>query len=248
MKIPPLYPTGHARTLEGSALPSLVTFFICLSLVFLLGGFGFAFIGGSLKHKREARQQAEAQAAAQPAPAPAPLAPAPASTVAAVPATPGAATPAPVKTAAKTDPKAQMAPKGEPGAAKAAAAGDSVEIKMGVIPAVLKYDKAAFSVKTGQRVKVVFTNNGIQPHNMLIVKPGQLEAVGALANAMMTDPQGMAKGYLPDSEDILWHTKLLMPQQSETIEFTAPAPAEYPYLCTFPGHWMLMRGVMTVTE
>ena len=50
------------------------------------------------------------------------------------------------------------------------------------------------------------------------------------------------------SDDILWYTKLLQPSQSDTIEFTAPTPAEYPYLCTFPGHWMLMRGVMTVTE
>ncbi|MFV1994383.1 MAG: plastocyanin/azurin family copper-binding protein, partial [Verrucomicrobiales bacterium] len=75
---------------------------------------------------------------------------------------------------------------------------------------------------------------------------GKLEAVGNPANGMMADPQGMAKGYIPESEDILWHTKLLQPKQVDTIEFIAPAPGEYPYLCTFPGHWMLMRGVMTV--
>ena len=35
----------------------------------------------------------------------------------------------------------------------------------------------------------------------------------------------------------------------ETIEFTAPAePGDYPYICTFPGHWRLMNGVLHVTK
>ena len=67
------------------------------------------------------------------------------------------------------------------------------------------------------------------------------------AMALAADPQGMAKGFIPESEDILQHTNLIQPTQSETIEFAAPAdPGEYPYLCTFPGHGVLMNGIMTV--
>ena len=68
---------------------------------------------------------------------------------------------------------------------------------------------------------------------------------------MMTDPQAMAKGYIPDAskDDIIANTKLVMPNGTETIEFTAPAEAgDYPYMCTFPGHWLLMKGVMHVTQ
>ena len=68
---------------------------------------------------------------------------------------------------------------------------------------------------------------------------------------MLADPQGMAKSYIPEAAkpDIIANTKLVQPNQSETIEFTAPADAgDYPYICTFPGHWMLMRGVMHVTK
>ena len=35
---------------------------------------------------------------------------------------------------------------------------------------------------------------------------------------------------------------------SFTISFMLPKqPGDYPYICTFPGHWMVMNGVMHVT-
>jgi azurin len=31
------------------------------------------------------------------------------------------------------------------------------------------------------------------------------------------------------------------------MRFEAPEkPGRYPYLCTFPGHWVVMKGVMIV--
>lgn len=69
---------------------------------------------------------------------------------------------------------------------------------------------------------------------------------------MMTDPQAMAKGYVPDAakEDIIANTKLVMPNATETIEFTAPAEAgDYPLHVYFPhGHWLLMKGMMRITK
>jgi azurin len=117
----------------------------------------------------------------------------------------------------------------------------------------LAYDGASksFTVKVGQKVKVTLENKAVvpQPHNLIIAKPGTLMKIGALANAMLTDPQAMAKNYIPESPDILWHTKLVQPGQTETLEFVAPAEAgDYPYLCTFPGHWLLMQGVMKVEK
>ncbi len=130
-----------------------------------------------------------------------------------------------------------------------------IELKPSANPASpLSYDKTELSVKAGQKVKLTLNNAGgilPQPHNFLLLKPGKLDAVGALANAMLADPQGMAKSYIPEAAkpDLLANTKLVQPNQTETIEFTAPAEAgDYPYLCTFPGHWLLMRGVMHVTK
>ena len=64
---------------------------------------------------------------------------------------------------------------------------------------------------------------------------------------MAKSPAGITKHFIPDSDKILHHTKLLDPDTSETIRFNAPTePGDYPYVCTFPGHWILMRGTMHV--
>jgi azurin len=113
----------------------------------------------------------------------------------------------------------------------------------------LAYDTKEFSVKAGQKVKLTFNNTHPavpQPHNIVIAKPGTKDTLLGQAMQMAAAPDGMAKGFIPDSPDILFKTKLLQPNTSETIEFTAPAAGDYPYLCTFPGHGAIMNGVMKV--
>lgn len=136
-------------------------------------------------------------------------------------------------------------------AAPAAPAGDAAELTLGVIPNVMKYDKAELTVKAGVKVKLTFKNEKCAlMHNFLLLKPGTRDAVGALADQMLADPQGLAKQYCPVSDNILVKgSKLLAIGQTDVIEFTAPAEAgDYPYICTFPGHWRLMQGVMHVTK
>lgn len=113
----------------------------------------------------------------------------------------------------------------------------------------LLFDTKAFTVKAGQAVKLTFDNPKTSPlqHNLIIGKLGSKDSLNAGAMAIGSDPEGMAKGYVFDSPDILVHSKLLSPGQTEVIEFTAPTePGEYPYLCSFPGHYLMMNGVMKV--
>ncbi|MCE9519846.1 MAG: hypothetical protein K8R87_09880, partial [Verrucomicrobia bacterium] len=100
----------------------------------------------------------------------------------------------------------------------------------------LSYDIKSFTVKAGDKVKVTFNNQSTlpQPHNLILGKIGSKDRLLAAFAAMVTDPNGMTKGYIPESADIIVHTKLLMPGQSETLDFTAPAEkGDYPYLCSF---------------
>ncbi len=116
-------------------------------------------------------------------------------------------------------------------------------------PAGMEFDIKTFTVKAGQKVKITFENTHAvpQPHNIVITKPGAKDKVMMAAMQMAAAPDGMAKGYIPEDADVLFHTKLIQPTQTEALEFTAPAEAgQYPYLCTFPGHGLLMNGVMTV--
>jgi cytochrome c oxidase subunit 2 len=128
---------------------------------------------------------------------------------------------------------------------------DAGKLELGVIPNVMQFDKKELAVKAGQKVTLVFKNQACAlMHNFLLLKPGTKDAVGALADKMLSDPNGLAKQYIPESPDVLVHgNKLIGIGQSDTIEFTAPAePGDYPYICTFPGHWRLMNGVMKVTK
>src|SRR5687768_5324484 len=136
-------------------------------------------------------------------------------------------------------------------AAPAAEGGDVAKVKLGVIPNVMKFDKAELTVKAGQKVMLLFQNEKcVLMHNFLLLKPGTKDAVGALADKMLTDPQGLAKQYVPESDAVLVKgNKLIGIAQNDLIEFTAPAePGDYPYICTFPGHWRLMHGVLKVTK
>lgn len=109
----------------------------------------------------------------------------------------------------------------------------------------LKFDQTLLTVKAGARIRLVFKNTDDMLHNFVLCAPGKGESVGAAALALGLD--GPAKNYVPDSADVLFHTALTLPEAGDTIYFTAPAtPGNYDYVCSFPGHAALMKGVLRV--
>lgn len=155
---------------------------------------------------------------------------------------PAAAAPASPAAPAKAE-----APPAAPAAANPALGVAEVTIKPDATNPLM-FDTKSFSVKSGQKVRLTFDNNHPipQPHNWVLCKPGTKDAVIAAAMTILTDPKALEKGYIPESPDILHHSKLLQQGQKETVEFTAGSPADYPYICTFPGHAVLMNGIMKV--
>lgn len=113
--------------------------------------------------------------------------------------------------------------------------------------ALLKFEIKSFAVSPGQAVELTLENADVMPHNLLIVAPGTIEAVSTAAMAMGVE--GWGKHYVPDRQDVLHATKLVDASKQETLKFTAPEqPGDYPYVCTFPGHAYVMRGVMKVVK
>ena len=111
----------------------------------------------------------------------------------------------------------------------------------------LQFLQRQLIVKAGERVSLTLKNPDVVPHNFVLIKPGQLQAIGDRANRLITDPQGLARHYVPDSPDVIAYTDMTNPGETSTIYFEAPKDkGDYPYLCTFPGHWMVMNGVMKV--
>jgi azurin len=115
----------------------------------------------------------------------------------------------------------------------------------------MQFDVKNFDVTAGKKVKLTFKNAGKLPkiamgHNLVLLKKGVSaiafgqKALGAGANAVNPLPDSL-KG------DVIANTKLLGPGEEEIVTFTAPKEkGAYEYVCTFPGHFAMMRGTMTV--
>jgi azurin len=111
----------------------------------------------------------------------------------------------------------------------------------------MKYDKTLFKIKAGQDVKLTLKNAGKLPkeamsHNVVVLAQGtDIQAFGEAAVAARPDhiPAAMAS-------DVIAHTKLLGPGESDTITFKVADPGVYDFICSFPGHFGTMRGKIVV--
>jgi uncharacterized cupredoxin-like copper-binding protein len=117
-------------------------------------------------------------------------------------------------------------------------------LKLGTKPG-LKFDVTRFEVKAGSKIRLVFNNNDDMTHNVVILTPGAADEVGD--QAFNLGLKGPEMNYIPNTPKVLYHTALLQPGSSESIYFLAPSkPGQYPFICSYPGHAAVMRGVLVV--
>ncbi len=113
----------------------------------------------------------------------------------------------------------------------------------------MRYDVPWFAVQAGTDIQIILKNEDLMAHNLVITKPDSLQKVAlqAAAEGPTVGPSG--KQYVPESSDVLIGTEMVSAEKQSRITFRAPSePGEYPYVCTFPGHWMRMYGVMVVVD
>lgn len=112
----------------------------------------------------------------------------------------------------------------------------------------MKFSQKFFTVEAGKPVHLTFTHNGtmrkdIMGHNFVLLKPGSKvnDFANDAVNAKNTD-------FIPESgaDKVVAKTKLLGGGESDHIEFTLTEKGDYPFLCSFPGHGGIMKGVITV--
>lgn len=109
------------------------------------------------------------------------------------------------------------------------------------------FDRALLVVEAGRPVEVFFENTDAMPHNWVLAAIGAADAVGAAAEKMTPKPDALGRVHVPDSPQVLQASRMLNLGERARIAFTAPkVPGDYPFLCTFPGHWQRMRGVLKV--
>jgi azurin len=157
---------------------------------------------------------------------------------------------APAAAATKPSASTPTAAPAAPAAAATAAAPAAARVVTVEANDAMKFNVTRIEAKPGETLKVVLKNVGTLPkeamgHNWVLLAKGT--DVMAYSTAAM---QARATEYIPAalSKQVVAHTKLLGPKQSDEVTFTVPSePGDYPYICSFPAHAMAgMRGVLVV--
>jgi azurin len=111
----------------------------------------------------------------------------------------------------------------------------------------LQFSTKVIEARAGEELRLTLVNPDVVPHNWALVRPGCLEKIGEQANRLVNDPEAYLHHYVPKSEDVVCYTDVVEPKSEYSIFFKVPTtPGRYPYLCTFPGHWMVMNGELVV--
>lgn len=143
---------------------------------------------------------------------------------------------------------AQLATKGKEGVLqRGVTPGEATAfLRVGTATNIPAFNRTFLTVKRGEVVSLTFTNNSEPVYHYqdswVLVKPNKAGLAGVAA-----DRVGMQEDWIPHGNDILAHTRLLKPGESQTIVFRAPdQPGNYPFISTFPGHSQAMKGVLHV--
>ncbi|MEL6868069.1 MAG: azurin [Bacteroidota bacterium] len=111
---------------------------------------------------------------------------------------------------------------------------------------MMQFDRDELKVKEGSKVELTLNHTGkmakeAMGHNVVILKLGtDLTSFAERAIAAVdTD-------YIPEGDEVLVHTKMLGGGESDTVTFDAPAKGTYDFICSFPGHYALMKGKFIV--
>lgn len=112
----------------------------------------------------------------------------------------------------------------------------------------MKFSVATIEATAGEELKVVLNNVGTLPkeamgHNWVLLKAGA--DVAGFATAAMT---ARDTDYIPAAKkaDVVASIPVLGPKKSGEVTFKVPAAGEYTFICSFPGHYMLMKGTLKV--
>ena len=115
----------------------------------------------------------------------------------------------------------------------------------------MRYDTSRLVVEAGKPFEVIIENVDLMPHNFVVVQPGTRQAVSEAVQLQKPDElDKKGRAYVPLADHrVLEATKMLEAGEKTTLKMTAPPnEGEYEYVCTFPGHWMIMWGKLVVTK
>ncbi|MCH7639098.1 MAG: hypothetical protein IH855_06505 [Bacteroidetes bacterium] len=108
----------------------------------------------------------------------------------------------------------------------------------------MEYLDTRIEAPAGAKVRIVIdnteTSSSAMVHNVVVIHVES--AVDRVALAAQRAP-----GNIPDDPAILVYTPQAEPHTKMAVVFTMPPAGEYPFICTYPGHFQTMRGTLVST-
>jgi uncharacterized cupredoxin-like copper-binding protein len=126
---------------------------------------------------------------------------------------------------------------------------DARPLFLGALHGKLSFDKKNLYALPGSKVSLTLFNTDEMAHNWVLCKPDP-KVADELGLYVVENLEAMtAAEFIPKDPRILYHSRLVAPGNSDTQYFTVPPEkGDYPYVCTFPGHHILMRGILHVVD
>ncbi len=110
--------------------------------------------------------------------------------------------------------------------------------------AEMKFNLTEIKVKSGCTVKLTLVNEATDAsmqHNFVLIDLGAADSVAAKGLKA-----GVAENYVPKTKEVYVATSIAPPGKSTTITFPAPEKGTYEFICSYPGHYSMMRGKFIV--
>ena len=122
-------------------------------------------------------------------------------------------------------------------------------LTVNAVPNMMAFQQTSLTAYEGQPIQMTFNNIHPDLHNVVLLeKDTDIQAFGEALNAYAVSPDAMENQYIPEAyrEAVLASTGVLSYQESAVLDTEGLTPGTYVYICTVPGHWMVMQGVLTI--
>lgn len=130
-----------------------------------------------------------------------------------------------------------------PSSEQAAVFAQTVDVELVVVAArnAMRYETTRLEAPEGATVRLVMDNEVTTSPSMLhnVVVLEEDADVGRIGRAAAG-----VEDHVPDDPAVLVATPMARPRGKTAVVFTMPPAGEYPYICTYPGHFTMMQGVL----
>ncbi len=115
---------------------------------------------------------------------------------------------------------------------------------------IMRFAETSLQAFEGQPIRLTFKNLHPDLHNaVFLAGDTDVPALGQALDAYVADPSAMDNEYVPPamSANVIASTGVISQHESITIEIPPLKAGTYPFVCSVPGHWAVMQGILTIT-